>query len=291
MSQRQQAKTAKADRASFFLAKPTTALSREGCSLTKDGGDPRPEEGPPSSPTSSDVGPDDRPLTVANMKKLLAELTENIQRNMTAQIQTLTTDLCKEILEVGQHTAQAEKRMDEFVEAHNSLAYKLQEMDFNLHDHTLIMADVEDRSRYKNLRIRGIPETVLNSTLNTCLLDLFHALTPETHPVQLIIDRAHRLRRPKRLPNSTARDVIVRVHFYHTKESLTLLTTTLRTQGIAYRWGYPAKLLIHYQDALHGIDSLSAGKEKFKIWGLTLTESGERNMAKISRMSPEWTPA
>ncbi|CAH2272682.1 Hypothetical predicted protein [Pelobates cultripes] len=42
------------------------------------------------------------------------------------------------------------------------------------------------------------------------------------------------------------------------RKSLTPLTTTLRSQGIAYRWGYPAKLLIHYRDTLHAVDSLAA---------------------------------
>ncbi|CAH2294093.1 Hypothetical predicted protein [Pelobates cultripes] len=208
MSQRQKAKAAKADRASFFLDKSSTNQPRKGHSPTKDGGDTRSEGEPPPSPGSSDVGPEDDLLTIV--------------------------------------------------------------------------------------------------------------LTPETPPDQLIIDRAHRLRRPKHLPNSAARDVIVRVHFYHAKErspgmpepyqdlklftdlsaatlqfrkSLTPLMTALCSQGIAYCWGYPAKLLIHYQDTLHAVDSLATGKEKFRSWGLAATEKEDKNKAKIPRMSPEWTPA
>ncbi|CAH2321447.1 Hypothetical predicted protein [Pelobates cultripes] len=175
MSQRQKAKAAKADRASFFLVKPATALTRKGRSPTKDGGDTRSEEEPPPSP---------------------------------------------------------EKWMDEFVKAHNSLADKLQEIDSTLHDQALKRADMEDRSRHNNLRIRGIPESVLNPALHNYLLDMFQALTPETHPDQLIIDWAHRLRRPKHLPNSTARDVIVRVHFYHAREVVRALPRPKNLYGL-----------------------------------------------------------
>ncbi|CAH2275951.1 Hypothetical predicted protein [Pelobates cultripes] len=313
MSQRQKTKAAKADRASFFLAKSATPHSREGRSPIEDGGAARSEEDPPLSPMSSDTGPEDSPLTTQQLKLMLSELTDTIQRNMATQIQTLTADLRKEIIEVGQRTAQIEKRMDDFAEAPNGLADKLQELDTVLHDHAVKMADMEDRSRRNNLRIRGIPESVLNPALNTYLLDFFQ---PEIHPDQLIIDRAHRLRRPKHLPNSTARDVIVRVHFYHAKErlvrasrtpgmpdpyqdftglsaatlqfrkSLTPLTTTLQAKGIIYRWGYPAKLLIQYQDSLHAVNSLPAGKEKFKLWGLPVAIVSDHNQAKIPRMSP-----
>ncbi|CAH2293777.1 Hypothetical predicted protein [Pelobates cultripes] len=324
MSHRQKNKAAKADRASFFLAKSATPHAREGRSPDADGGAARSEEDPPLSPLSSDTGPEDSPPTTQQLKKMLSELTDTIQKNMATQIQTLTADLRKEIIEVSQRTAQIEKRMDDFAEAHNGLADKLHELDTVLHDHAVKMADMEDRSRRNNLRIRGIPESVLNPALPDYLLDLFQALSPETHPDQLIIDRAHRLRRPKHLPNSTARDVIVRVHFYHAKErlvrasrtpgmpdpykdlkiftdlsaatlqfrkSLTPLTTTLREKGIMYRWGYPAKLLIQYQDSLHAVSSLPAGKEKFKMWGLPVASTDDHNKAKIPRMTPEWTPA
>ncbi|CAH2300970.1 Hypothetical predicted protein [Pelobates cultripes] len=324
MSQKQKAKAAKADRASFLLVKPAASQTRKACGLLKDGSATRSEEDPPPSPMSSDAGPEDSPLTAQNMKKMLAELTDTIQRNMATQIQALMVDLRKEILEVGQHTAQVEKQMDEFVEAHNSLTNKLQELGSILHDHALKMANMEDRSRRNNLQIRGIPESILNPALNTYLLDLFQALTPETIPDQLIINRAHWLRRPKHLPYSTARDVIVRVHFYHAKErlvrashssgmpepyqdfkiftdllaatlqfrkSLNPLTATLRTLGITYRWGYPAKLLIHYQDSLHAVDSLPAGKEKCQSWGLSITVTGDQTKEKIPRITPEWNPA
>ncbi|CAH2282452.1 Hypothetical predicted protein [Pelobates cultripes] len=196
----------------------------------------------------------------------------------------LSAELRKELYEVGQRTSQVEKKMDKFAEAHNSLADKLQEMEAALQEHKLKLVDIEDRIRRNNLRIRGIPESVLPSALNTYLLDFFQAFIPEIHPDQLLIDRAHRLRRPQHLPTTAARDVIVRVHFFHAKERLardcraaemlepyqvlkiftdlsavTLqfrkrmapITAALRTHRVAYRWGFPAKLLISYKNGIH----------------------------------------
>ncbi|CAH2251385.1 Hypothetical predicted protein [Pelobates cultripes] len=111
----------------------------------------------------------------------------------------------------------------------------------------------------------------------------------------------------------TERDVIARVHFYYTKEqlmkasrssdmpdpysriklfadlsaatlqfrnNLTPVTSTLRDHNIAYRWGYPAKLLIHYRDALHAIPTLELGIAKLKSWGLQTPEAHQHHPSK-----------
>ncbi|CAH2282104.1 Hypothetical predicted protein [Pelobates cultripes] len=181
---------------------------------------------------------------------------------------------------------------------------------------------MEDRARRNNLRFRGIPESVPNAELHNYLLDMFQCLTPETHPDQLIIDRAHRLRRPKHLPTTAARDVIARIHFFHAKERImkasrkadmpeayssikifadlsadTLhfrktmgpVTSALRDHNVNYRWGYPAKLLISYQDAIHPVNTVAQGIQQLKEWGLPIQNLHPTKAAKVPRMSPEWT--
>lgn len=49
-------------------------------------------------------------------------------------------------------------------------------------------------------------------------------LLKRTSKRDLIIDRAHRLPKPKNLPATSPRDVIMRVHFFHSKEALMLLS-------------------------------------------------------------------
>ncbi|CAH2252636.1 Hypothetical predicted protein [Pelobates cultripes] len=151
----------------------------------------------------------------------MAELSDKLQASITAQIHTLTTDLRKELLEIGSRTAHVEKSLHDFAVAHNSLADRLQELETSLEAQKCKVADLDDRSRRNNLRFRGIPESIHNTEQNKYLTNLFQELTPSTHPDLLAIDRAHRLRRPNHLPTTTARDVIARIHFYHVKEHIT----------------------------------------------------------------------
>ncbi|CAH2300972.1 Hypothetical predicted protein [Pelobates cultripes] len=135
-------------------------------------------------------------------------------------MQTLTAELRKDIQEIGNRAAHLETRVDEHSAAHNCLAYKLQELTSNMEKQSNKLADLEDRLRRNNLRFRGIPEKVGNNDLDRYLQEVFLQLTPELHPDQLIIDRAHRLRRPAHLPTSSTRDVIARIHFFHAKERI-----------------------------------------------------------------------
>ncbi|CAH2273374.1 Hypothetical predicted protein [Pelobates cultripes] len=73
------------------------------------------------------------------------------------------------------------------------------------------------------------------------------------------------------------------------RKNLTPVTTTLRDHNIAYRWGYPAKLLIHYRDALHAIPTLELGIAKLQSWGLQMPEVHRHLPSKVPRLSPEWT--
>ncbi|CAH2313027.1 Hypothetical predicted protein [Pelobates cultripes] len=168
MSQRQKSKAAKLERASFFLARTSALKAREGRSPSKDGDETCSKEGSLSPPASPGSVPDERPLTAATMRQMMAELSESMQ------------------------------------------------------------ADIEDKARRNNQRNRGIPETILAPALNDYLLDMFQALTPEIHPDQLLIDRSHRFRRPKHWQSSTARDIIVGVHFFHAKEKLVRYARTVQ---------------------------------------------------------------
>ncbi|CAH2328673.1 Hypothetical predicted protein [Pelobates cultripes] len=197
-----------------------------------------------------------------------------------------------------------EQRPDECADAHNGLAEKVQEYEITMHSPKTKIADLEDQSWRNNIRIRGIPETVLPTGLNDYLQDMFQALTPAIHPDQLVVDRVHRLRRPQHLPATAERDVIARIHFFHAKEliasrtaemsdpyghikmfadlsaetlqyrkNLAQITATLREKKIADRWGYPAKLLIHYEGKMHTISNLDTGLAKLNDWGIQVRDA------------------
>ena len=84
--------------------------------------------------------------------------------------------------------------------------------------------DLENRERRQNLRIRGVPESVTDKELRPYLLGLFVTLAPHIPDIDWRLDRAHRSLAPKPPAGSNPRDVVVRFHFYESKEALTVAT-------------------------------------------------------------------
>lgn len=82
------------------------------------------------------------------------------------------------------------------------------------------LADLEDRSRRNNVKLRGVPETVLPADLAKYAKDLMHTIIPDASPRDVIVDRIHRIAKPPHLAASVPRDVLMRVHFFHIKERL-----------------------------------------------------------------------
>lgn len=81
-------------------------------------------------------------------------------------------------------------------------------------------ANLEDRSRRNNIKIRGILETVLQLELLTYVQDFLKLLLPKDDPATFLVDRIHRIIKPKHLPKEVLMDVLLRVHFFHVKEKI-----------------------------------------------------------------------
>ncbi|XP_075445864.1 uncharacterized protein LOC142489273 isoform X1 [Ascaphus truei] len=135
--------------------------------------------------------------------------------------------------------------------------------------------DQENRTRRNNLRFKNITETVTD--LERATTEWLQTLLPETPPALLILDRVHRALRPRPQAGDRARDVVVRMHYFKTKEAIsnlarekgglkwgdvkidvyndlapsTLLkrmalrhiTKVLRDNEIRYKWGFPFCLI------------------------------------------------
>lgn len=178
------------------------------------------------------------------------------------------------------------------------------------HDHTrkehhwvrAKMADREDRSRHNNVKIRGIPETILPADLNSYARKLISTLLPDLPPVETIIDRIHRLPKPPHLPAEVPRDTLMRIHFFHTKDmllaqprrleklphpyaklqvfadisqyprqqrrQLQTITKPLNNHRIPYQWGFPTKLLVIKNGARHTIHTVEEGIQLLRNWGI-----------------------
>lgn len=212
----------------------------------------------------------------------------------------------EEVQELGGRVDKIEHKMGEFAASHNSLIDSHNEHDDQLENLKAKLADLEDRSRRNNLKLRGVPETVLNTHLNQYACDLIKAVLPSIPASEVVIDRIHRLPKPSYLSDDIPRDVIMRVHFYHVKDqlmtsfrknnqiperfsrlqvyadlsqytlqkrkSLLPITKALRNHEIVYRWGFPTKLTVTYNNTTTVITSLDEGLALLRSWDILPTQ-------------------
>lgn len=161
--------------------------------------------------------------------------------------------------------------------------------------------------RYSNVKIREVPESVKQAYLMAFFTDVMKAALPDLPLEELLIDRIHRLPKPKHIPAHLPRDTIAHIHFFQTKEklmaafrqvdphpeqlqSLSLfidlsvhttqqrrqlptITKPLRNHHISYQWRYPAKLLITKDDRLYMINSLADGLRLLRDWQILEAET------------------
>lgn len=73
--------------------------------------------------------------------------------------------------------------------------------------------DHENRSRRNNLKLRGIPESVIGEELKSAKTEIFNRVwgKPLDSPIEL--DRVHRIASRSRDQQDAARDTLYRVHF------------------------------------------------------------------------------
>lgn len=140
-----------------------------------------------------------------------------LQKALKQTSDHITDKLTKEIRELGQRTAELEVRVDEI---ENHTQQYTSELD-NLKDENLLLQsrleDQENRDRRSNLRIRGIPESIVD--LQATMIALFQELQPGIPVERLEMDRVHRALAPRKT-NGPPRDIIAKFHFFRTKEQL-----------------------------------------------------------------------
>lgn len=84
----------------------------------------------------------------------------------------------------------------------------------------LKIANLEDRSRQNNIKIRGGPEAIIPAKITPYLQQLFRKLIHSLTAQELLIDRGHRIHKLQSLHESVPRDILACIHFFHTKEYL-----------------------------------------------------------------------
>lgn len=240
----------------------------------------------------------DRPVSDTVLKEMLLSLKASLHADMTAGINHCQ----REVQALGSRVDHIEKRMGEFTSSFNTMVDAHGNHDEEIAWLKNKVADLEDRSRRKNLKIRGIPETIPAAQLLPYTQALFSTLLPSLSAQDLIVDRIHCLPKPAFLPENTPRDVLLRVHYYHIKEqilttsrkaddrhpqyaeiqilpdlsrhtlqqrrNLATITKALRNHHILHKWKYPAKLSITHNGVSVMVSTLEEGVAALRKWGI-----------------------
>ncbi|XP_056391872.1 uncharacterized protein LOC130284929 [Hyla sarda] len=234
-------------------------------------------------PGHSQLSPADRPVTLADLRTLVASLpTKNDLSSLAKQI---VAECKEEFVQLRQDVSALTARVVGVEETQASSSSAVQALQavvkqhsdqlFTLQQH---LDDVENRNRRNNIRLRGLPEAVGPEELYPALLSIFNDLLERAPDVHIELDRAHRALRPPSQDDQHPRDVICRVHYYALKEdilraararrriyykdiqvqlfpdlsrhtlaqraTLKPVLEALRERDIPYRWGFPFALTV-----------------------------------------------
>lgn len=133
----------------------------------------------------------------------------------------LTQQFKSEVSAVNKRDLHIESKMGNFASTFNELV-DAHDRDDEIYWIKTKMADLEDRARRNNVKIRGIPESIYPPDLKMHFMNLLKDALPEAPLEELIIDRFHRLPKPKHIPSHLPRDTLARIHFYHQKKKKNL---------------------------------------------------------------------
>ncbi|CAH2219662.1 Hypothetical predicted protein [Pelobates cultripes] len=94
-------------------------------------------------------------LTTEGMQAMFDDMEAKLQNTLQRSFTDLRTDIHK----LSSRTSDLENQMEVQSEAHNHLSSKVEEVWDRLQDYEAKIADLEDRARRSNLRLRNVPET------------------------------------------------------------------------------------------------------------------------------------
>ncbi|CAH2293805.1 Hypothetical predicted protein [Pelobates cultripes] len=193
------------DKSGFFMVGSAQNKTLGLQEADQDGG------GDDTLPLQNSPNPGNLPVIQEILRACLEEM---------SHIQSSVATLSKDIQELGERTAHVEHRKGEYADAHNDLADHVQALEKQLISAELNISNLEDRSRRQNLRLKVIPESVLQTDIPKFLTGYFKCLLPDMPTDMILLDRAHRIAMPKFLPADAVRDTLTHLHCYHVKEAI-----------------------------------------------------------------------
>lgn len=172
----------------------------------------------PSSPTSP-----------ARVEEISAAVAEALATQFSA-IREKLDEVQSSVEAYGKRLQEVEDRVGQVEDTTNTLQQTVESLRNQLRSQEAKIDDLENRSRRNNLRVMGIPESVLASDLPKYLVELFSPLLRAGGDVEgekIHIERAHRVG-SKPLTDSRPRVVLVKLLHFPQKETV---LRTARAQG------------------------------------------------------------
>ncbi|CAH2325022.1 Hypothetical predicted protein [Pelobates cultripes] len=211
MSQHHSKKSAEAkEKSAFFAArtpqhKPADQQAQDGADTDSD------------ADRASTAGKQaDTPLTQNLLQTMLDAAVAKMQFTVTEAI----NDVRQDITSLEARTSHLEGNMGRLNAANADTEERLSKNEDKLYLQETKIADIEDRSRRNNIRLRGVPEEIGPQDLTAFAVELFKAILPDIPADMFLLDRIHRLPRPQHLPPTASRDVLMRLHYYHIKDQI-----------------------------------------------------------------------
>lgn len=166
----------------------------------------------------------DLPLSRAFFKKTLYKALQPLHKDIS--------DIKTEVKQIGGRIMALEETQAAIVTHGEAVRKVLQGHNSSITSALLHLEDQENRSRRKNVQIRGVPEDVPPGEITNAVTAIFASLVGEEKASQIIIERAHRALRPKPSENGPPRDIICGLLNY--LDTAAILKAARETNDVTY---------------------------------------------------------
>ncbi|CAH2319372.1 Hypothetical predicted protein [Pelobates cultripes] len=215
---------------------------------------------------------------------LLQAALDKQSTKLIATWQESVAEIKRDLHDLGQETGHMETKVDNFVDAHNQAIDRIQALESQLAKYEALLSDI--------------------------LVDM------------LLLDRLHRVPKPKHIAASLPRDTLPKAHYFHVKELIlrssrtakdlppefskvrvfadisaaTLrhrkvfqkVTEFLREYRIPYRWRFPFRLLVTRNGATAVLMSVEDGLQLLQRWNLSQAEHAA-DAPSPKRLERDWS--
>lgn len=155
------------------------------------------------------------------IEEMLISLRSSLQVDLMSYMHTFD----KEPRNVYTKVDHIEKKIVEFATTINDLVDASEGKDEEMEWIRDKIADMEDRNRRNNLKVRRIPESIAQVDLCSYVTTMFKASLRKESDLNVTVDRIHHLQKPPHLPNNLSQHTLLK------RRHLNTITKALRNHN------------------------------------------------------------